>query len=102
MQLRLIMMQRLWLPRFFYLDYAELLAKRNQLMTMNSWIQKIDAFLMFNDYDILKDAGRIHSEVAKKFAENEFEKFRIVQDREYRSDFDKTIDQIKSTGRLPK
>lgn len=85
-----------------YLDYAELQAKRNQLMTMENWIQKIDAFLMFNDYDILKDAGTIKAEVAKRFAEDEFQKFRVTQDIEYRSDFDKTIEQIKSTGSLPK
>lgn len=85
-----------------YLDYAELQAKRNKLMTMSEWIEKLDTFLKFNEYDILKDSGKMRSDVAKKFAEKEFEKFRVVQDLEYKSDFDKVIENIKSTGNLPK
>ncbi len=82
-----------------YLDYAELQAKRNQLMTMENWIRKIDAFLMFNDYDILKDSGKIKAEVAKKFAEDEYQKFRILQDSEFLSDFDKAIAEIESAAK---
>ncbi|TDP04075.1 virulence RhuM family protein [Flavobacterium sp. 245] len=85
-----------------YLDYAELQAKRNKLMKMNEWVDRLDTFLKFNEYDILKDAGKMRTEVAKKFAEKEFEKFRIIQDLEYKSDFDKVIENIKSTGELPK
>lgn len=85
-----------------YLDYAELQARKNRLMKMNDWIEKLDAFLKFNDYDLLDDAGKVRAEVAKKFAETEYDKFRVVQDREYKSDFDKVVEQIKSTGKLPK
>lgn len=87
-----------------YLDYAELQAKRNKTMKMKDWIGKLDIFLQFNEYDLLKDAGRIRSDVAKRFAEKEYDKFRTIQDIEYKSDydkFDKTVDEIKSTGKLP-
>lgn len=88
-----------------YLDYAENQAKKGKIMTMKEWVEKLDAFLAFNDYDLLKDSGKIRTDVAKKFAEKEFEKFRIVQDLEYKSDYDKfdqVIKQIKNTGELPK
>lgn len=84
-----------------YLDYAELQAKRNNLMTMNDWVDKLDAFLQFNDYEILQNAGTISSVVAKSFAENQFEKFRIIQDIEYSSDFDNVVKGITNTGSLP-
>jgi hypothetical protein len=79
-----------------YLDYAENQANRGRLMKMNNWADKLDAFLVFNEYDILKDAGKIRSLVAKKFAEKEYEKFRITQDKEYKSDFDKMVEGVKS------
>lgn len=79
-----------------YLDYAELQAKRNNLMTMQNWVEKLDTFLDFNEYDLLKDAGKVRKEVAKSFAEKEYEKFRVIQDKEYKSDFDKVIEEIKS------
>jgi len=84
-----------------YLDYAELQAKRNALMTMNEWVEKLDAFLQFNEYEILQNAGAISSVVAKNFAENQFDKFRIVQDKEYSSDFDNVVKGITTTGNLP-
>lgn len=84
-----------------YLDYAELQAKRNKVMNMNDWIDKLDTFLQFNEYDILKNSGKLRADVAKKFAEDEYQKFRIVQDREYKSDFDKIIERMKLTGNLP-
>lgn len=85
-----------------YLDYAELQAKRNNLMSMNDWVGKLDTFIKFNDYDLLKDAGKIRAEVAKKFATKEFEKYRIIQDEDYKSDFDKMVGSVKSKGKLPK
>lgn len=85
-----------------YLDYAENQAKKGKIMTMKEWSGKLDAFLDFNDYDLLKDAGKIKTDVAKKFAEKEYEKFRVVQDIEYKSDFDKVVESIRSTGVLPK
>lgn len=87
-----------------YLDYAELQAKRNRTMTMKDWVEKLDTFLQFNEYDLLKDSGRIRADVAKSFAEKEYDKFRVIQDSEYKSDyerFDEAVDEIKSTGKLP-
>ncbi len=84
-----------------YLDFAELQAKRNKVMKMVDWIKRLDDFLQFNEYDILKNAGKVSSEVAKKLAESEYEKFRVIQDKEYKSDFDKTIDEIGLTKQMP-
>ena len=83
-----------------YLDYAENQASKGRLMKMNDWTDKLDAFLVFNEYDILKDAGKIRANVAKKFAENEYEKFRVKQDIEFKSDFDKMVERTRS-GVLP-
>lgn len=85
-----------------YLDFAELQAKRNKKMKMIDWIGRLDAFLNFNEYDILKDAGKIRKSVADSFAEKQYEKFRVIQDKEYKSDFDKVIEGIKNKGELPK
>lgn len=74
-----------------YLDYAELQASRQIPMKMQDWVNKLDAFLNFNDYKVLKDSGKISADVAKKLAECEYEKFRIEQDKFYESDFDKEI-----------
>ncbi|MBJ6366763.1 virulence RhuM family protein [Snuella sedimenti] len=84
-----------------YLDFAELQAKRGVTMTMEDWANKLDSFLSFNEYDLLKDAGRMRKEVAKKFAEKEYEKFRVIQDREYKSDFDRMVEGVKK-GNIPK
>ena len=72
-----------------YLDYAENQAKRNKLMSMKDWVNKLDAFLNFNEYDILNNSGIISRTVADKLAHKEYEIYRIKQDVEYRSDFDK-------------
>jgi len=77
-----------------YLDYAENQAARQIPMKMADWVQKIDAFLQFNEYKILKDAGKVSHEVAKKLAEKEYEKFRVIQDKNFESDFDKEIKKI--------
>lgn len=74
-----------------YLDYAERQARRHIPMTMEDWAQKLDVFLKFNDEEILRDKGRVSAEIAKSFAESEFEKYRIVQDRLFESDFDKLM-----------
>lgn len=79
-----------------YLDYAENQAKRNIPMSMADWVQKLDAFLQFNEYEILKNAGSISHEVAKKLAEDQYEKFRIEQDRLYESDFDKLAKKLSA------
>lgn len=74
-----------------YLDYAENQAKRRIPMTMEDWAKKLNAFLQFNEYDILNNSGKVTAEVAKAFAESEFEKYRIVQDRLFESDFDRLL-----------
>lgn len=78
-----------------YLDYAELQAEKQRPMTMADWVQKLDAFLQFNEYQILKDAGKISHKVAKKLAEEQYEKFRVIQDRTFESDFDKEVKKLK-------
>lgn len=78
-----------------YLDYAENQAARQIPMTMEDWVQKLDAFLQFNDYSVLKNAGSISAEIAKKLATKEYEKFRVIQDEDYESDFDKEVKRIK-------
>lgn len=84
------------LDRFvtMYLDYAETQAEQNIPMTMDDWAKRLNAFLQFNQKDILKNAGKVTQAIAKAFAESEFEKYRIIQDRLFESDFDKTIKQI--------
>lgn len=72
-----------------YLDYAENQAKRQITMNMSEWAGKLDAFLQFNDYKVLKDAGKIKHEVAKHLAEKEYDKYRVTQDKQFESDFDK-------------
>jgi hypothetical protein len=78
-----------------YLDYAENQAARQIPMKMKDWVDKLDAFLQFNDYSVLKNPGSISAEIAKKLATDQFEKFRIRQDSEYESDFDKEIKRLK-------
>lgn len=77
-----------------YLDFAELQAERQKPMKMHDWVDKLDGFLQFNEFKILKDAGKISASIAKKLAEQEFSKFRVVQDQEFQSDFDKAIKKI--------
>jgi hypothetical protein len=74
-----------------YLDYAENQASKQIPMKMEDWIRKLDAFLQFNEYQILTNAGRVRNEVAKSTAESEYDKFRVIQDRTFESDFDKEV-----------
>lgn len=74
-----------------YLDYAENQAARQIPMKMQDWTEKLDAFLRFNDYDLLHDAGKVFHQVAKTLAEKEYEKFRVRQDAAYESDFDRAV-----------
>lgn len=78
-----------------YLDYAENQAKRRIPMTMEDWANKLNAFLQFNEYELLNNLGKVAAEIAKAFAESEFEKYRIVQDGLFESDFDRLL---KETG----
>jgi hypothetical protein len=77
-----------------YLDYAELQAERNIPMTMEDWSKKLDSFLEFNGREILMNAGKISYEEAKLYAETQFEKYRIVQDKLFESDFDREIKKL--------
>lgn len=88
------------LDRFvtMYLDYAETQAERNIPMTMADWASKLNAFLQFNERDILDHPGRVSQAVAKSFAESEFEQYRVVQDRLFESDFDRHIKKLLGGG----
>lgn len=77
-----------------YLELAENRAKRQIPMTMEDWAKRLDLFLQFDDREILQNAGTISAEIAKQHAESEFEKYRIVQDKLFQSDFDKLIENI--------
>lgn len=79
-----------------YLDYAEMQAENHNAMTMSDWVEKLNAFLKFNGRDILHGAGKISHEVAKELAYNEYDKFKIEQDKKYISDFDKFISNINN------
>jgi hypothetical protein len=74
-----------------YLDYAEDQAEQGNALTMKDWSEKLNAFLQFNQKEILKDSGKVTAAIAKEFAEKEFEKYKPIQDRLFESDFDKEI-----------
>ena len=74
-----------------YLDYAEYQASRHIPMTMQDWSQRLNRFLEFNEHELLHDTGRVTHEIAQTFAESEFEKYRVVQDRLFESDFDRFL-----------
>ncbi|MDD3705218.1 MAG: virulence RhuM family protein [Clostridiaceae bacterium] len=79
-----------------YLDIAEDMAFRHIPMTMLDWETRLNRFIQATDRDVLMDAGKVTAEIAKAHAESEFEKYRIIQDRLFQSDFDKLIDDIKN------
>ena len=78
-----------------YLDYAEDLAKRGKVMYMKDWSTKLNEFLKFNEREILQGSGKVEAEVAQKIAEEEYEKYRLIQDKAFESDFDKAIKRIQ-------
>jgi len=83
-----------------YLDMAELQAVRQIPMTMADWEERLNRFLVSADREILKDAGKVSAEIAKAHAETEFEKYRIVQDRLFESDFDRFVKLEVLTGKV--
>ena len=85
-----------------YLDFAENYARRMIPMKMQEWADKLDGFLEFNAFEVLKDFGKVKTGSAHKHAELEYEKFRPIQDREFKSDFDKVVEEIKTNKKLPK
>lgn len=81
-----------------YLDYAEDQAERNIPMTMKDWSQKLNAFLQFNERDILQNSGKVTAVIAKEFAISEFEKYKVIQDKSYKSDFDRLLGEFDIQG----
>ena len=77
-----------------YLDYAEDQAEQGNVMTMKDWAGKLNAFLQFNQKDILKNSGKVTAAIAKEFAENEYEKYKPIQDKLFESDFDKEVKKL--------
>ena len=84
-----------------YLDVAEDMAQRKIPMTMQDWETRLNRFIEATDREVLQDAGKVTAEIAKAHAESEFEKYRIVQDRLFESDFDRMLKQIESGGGTP-
>jgi len=84
-----------------YLDYAENQAARQIPMKMADWVQKLDAFLSFNEYEVLSNAGSVSAAVAKRLAEEQYAQFRVTQDRAFTSDFEKEAKRV-SGGRKPR
>jgi len=78
-----------------YLELAEERAKRRIPMTMEDWAKRLDVFLEMDDREILQDSGKVSAQLAKEFAESEFEKYRIVQDRLFESDFDREVKRLE-------
>lgn len=83
-----------------YLDFAQSMAKRHIPMTMEDWEKRLNGFLVLWDREVLNDAGKVSAEMAKLHAESEWEKFRIIQDRLYQSDFDRFMQLEEERGRL--
>lgn len=79
-----------------YLDYAENQAARQIPMKMADWVKRLDAFLRFNEYEVLTNAGSVSAEVARQLAEEQYAQFRVRQDREFESDFDKEVKRIEA------
>jgi len=82
-----------------YLDYAEMQAARGRAMTMKDWIEKLNAFLKFSEYEILMNAGKISHEVAEALALEEYEKYRVTQDKNYISDFDREVQKLLTVAK---
>jgi hypothetical protein len=81
-----------------YLDVAESMAIRKIPMTMQDWETRLNRFISATDREILQDAGKVTAEIAKAHAESEFEKYRIVQDRIFESDFDREVGRMLEGG----
>ena len=85
-----------------YLDNAENFARRQIAMKMQDWSQRLNDFLTFNAYPVLEGYGNTRRETAEKRALSEYEKFRVVQDKEFKSDFDNVVDAVRTNKKLPK
>jgi hypothetical protein len=71
-------------------------------MKMADWVARLDAFLKFNEYDVLTNAGSVSAEIARKLAEERYDAFRVGQDRDFASDFDKEIKRVEASSKRRK
>lgn len=78
-----------------YLDYAENQAAKHRLMSMEDWAKRLDLFLEFNEYNILENKGKIKMDLAKQKALGEYEKYKVIQDKIYQSDFDMFLEDFE-------
>ncbi len=78
-----------------YIDFAESMAARHIPLTMEDWKNRLNAFIQMFEYGLLSDAGKVSAEIAKLHAETEFEKYRIIQDRLFMSDYDKYLLELE-------
>lgn len=85
-----------------YLDFAENFARRHIAMKMQDWSDKLDDFLAFNAYEVLENHARVRRDTAEHRAFAEYEKYRVIQDQKYKSDFDKIVDEVRTKKKLPK
>lgn len=79
-----------------YLDYAERQVKLGHIISMEEWKEKLELFLKLNEYNFLHDNGKIKREIADALAISEYEKYRIIQDKDYLSDFDELLEFTKN------
>ena len=85
--------------QFTYLDFAENMTLRHIPLTMQDWEKRLNSFIEMFDYGILQDAGKVSAEIAKLHAETEFEKYRVIQDRLFMSDFDKFMLELEESAK---
>ena len=83
-----------------YLDYAERQVKLGKIISMQEWKEKLEVFLIINEYNILKDNGKIKREIADKLALDEYKKYRVIQDKNYISDFDELVTETKNLNNI--
>ena len=83
-----------------YLDYAERQVKLGKIISMQEWKEKLEVFLKINEYNILKDNGKIKREIADKLVLDEYKKYRIIQDKNYISDFDELVTETKKLNNI--
>lgn len=83
-----------------YLDFAENMALRKIPLTMQDWEKRLNGFIEMFEYGLLKDAGKVTAEIARIHAETEFEKYRIIQDEIFLSDYDKYLLELEGKGKM--
>ena len=83
-----------------YLDYAERQVKLGKIISMQEWKEKLEVFLKIHEYNILKENGKIKREISDKLALDEYKKYRVIQDKNYISDFDELITETKKLNNI--